>query len=78
MLSVRGEYDILLGELEKYNPELLDKARVVAVSKSDVLDGERMEEIEKVTNLVRDKEIKLKEMEYKRKIFSLRFLKKEA
>lgn len=44
----RGEYDILLGELEKYNPELLDKARVVAVSKSDVLDSERMEEIEKV------------------------------
>ena len=42
------EYGILLGELEKYNPELLDKARVLAISKSDILDSARMDEIEAV------------------------------
>lgn len=39
------EYKILLNELEKYNPELLDKARFLAVSKADLLDDELMEEI---------------------------------
>jgi GTPase len=39
------EYRILLSELEKYNPELLDKQRFVAVSKADMLDGELMKEI---------------------------------
>ena len=40
-------YNILLKELEKYNPELLDKKRVLAITKSDMLDEELMEEIEK-------------------------------
>ena len=39
------QYEILLGELEKYNPELLDKERILAISKSDMLDEELKEEI---------------------------------
>jgi len=39
------EYNILLNELEKYNPELLDKQRFLAISKSDMLDEELMGEI---------------------------------
>lgn len=39
------EYKILIGELEKYNPELLDKERILAISKSDMLDEELKEEI---------------------------------
>ncbi|GGH66146.1 GTPase ObgE [Phaeocystidibacter marisrubri] len=40
-------YEILLEELRKYNPELLDKSRVLAVSKADLLDEELEEEIQK-------------------------------
>jgi GTP-binding protein len=43
--DIRNEYGILLSELEKYNPELLDKRRVLAISKSDMLDEELKEEI---------------------------------
>jgi GTP-binding protein len=39
------EYKILLDELDKYNPELLDKQRFLAVSKADMLDEELMKEI---------------------------------
>ncbi len=39
------EYKILLNELEKYNPELLDKQRYLGISKSDMLDEELMSEI---------------------------------
>ncbi|MBT3385154.1 MAG: GTPase ObgE [Prolixibacteraceae bacterium] len=39
------EYKILLNELEKYNPELLDKQRFLGISKSDMLDEELMDEI---------------------------------
>lgn len=39
------EYEILLNELKKYNPELLDKERVLAISKSDMLDEELKTEI---------------------------------
>ena len=39
------EYEILIGELEKYNSELLDKERILAISKSDMLDEELKEEI---------------------------------
>ncbi len=38
--DIREEYRILLNELKKYNPELLDKRRVLAISKSDMLDDE--------------------------------------
>jgi GTP-binding protein len=43
--DIAKEYDILLGELQKYNPELLDKDRVLAISKSDMLDEELIAEI---------------------------------
>jgi GTPase len=36
--DIKKEYEILLGELQKFNPELLDKQRVLAISKSDMLD----------------------------------------
>jgi len=36
----RQEFDILLNELEQYNPELLDKQFLLAISKSDMLDDE--------------------------------------
>ena len=45
--DIAKEYKILLGELQKYNPELLDKDRILAVSKSDLLDEELKEEIAK-------------------------------
>lgn len=38
--DIQQEYDILLNELKKYNPELLDKKRLLAISKSDMLDDE--------------------------------------
>lgn len=38
--DIRKEYGILVEELRKYNPELLDKHRVIAISKSDLLDQE--------------------------------------
>jgi GTPase len=45
--DIHKEYKILLNELEQYNPELLDKERILAITKSDMLDDELMEEIEK-------------------------------
>ena len=45
--DIAKEYEILLGELQKYNPELLDKDRILAISKSDMLDDELKEEIAK-------------------------------
>ncbi|MGJ8666837.1 MAG: GTPase ObgE [Patiriisocius sp.] len=38
--DIRKQYDILLDELKRYNPELLDKDKLVAISKSDMLDEE--------------------------------------
>lgn len=43
--DLRKEYNILLGELEKYNPELLDKSRLLAISKADMLDEGLMDEM---------------------------------
>ena len=45
--DIQKEYEILLNELKKHNPELLDKDRLLAISKSDMLDDELKEEIEK-------------------------------
>jgi GTP-binding protein len=45
--NIRSEYEILLNELREYNPELLDKKRLLAISKSDMLDEELMNEIRK-------------------------------
>lgn len=41
--NIRKEYEILSNELVKYNPELLDKGRVLAITKSDMLDDELRE-----------------------------------
>jgi GTP-binding protein len=38
--NIKKQYDILLDELRRYNPEMLDKDRLIAVSKSDMLDEE--------------------------------------
>ncbi|MFY0593425.1 GTPase ObgE [Roseivirga sp.] len=43
--DIKKEYEILLAELKKFNPELLDKNRILAISKSDMLDEELIEEI---------------------------------
>ena len=44
--DIKAQYDILVGELEHFNPQLADKPRVLAISKSDMLDEELMAEIE--------------------------------
>lgn len=45
--DIKQEYEVLLNELKKYNPELLDKRRILAISKSDMLDEELMDAIKK-------------------------------
>lgn len=45
--DLRMDYQILLNELRQYNPEMLDKKRILAVSKSDLLDQELMDEMKK-------------------------------
>ncbi len=45
--DIKSEFDILLNELKKYNPELLDKKRLLAISKSDLLDEELKAAIKK-------------------------------
>lgn len=45
--DIEAEYRVLLGELEKFNPQLMDKHRILAISKSDMLDDELIEEIRK-------------------------------
>jgi GTPase len=44
--DIHKEYKILLKELEHYNPELLDKKRILAISKSDMVDEELKKEIQ--------------------------------
>ena len=43
--DIKNQYDILLDELRRYNPELLDKERIIAISKSDMLDHELNSEL---------------------------------
>lgn len=45
--NIKDEYDILLNELKQYNPELLDKKRLLAISKSDMLDDELKTAVQK-------------------------------
>lgn len=45
--TIAAEYKILLHELTAYNPELLDKPRLLAITKSDLLDEELQNEMEK-------------------------------
>jgi GTP-binding protein len=44
--DITKEYEILLNELRTFNPEMLDKQRVLAITKSDMLDQELIDEIE--------------------------------
>lgn len=44
--DIKKEYEILVDELRRYNPELLDKDRLVAISKCDLLDDELSEELD--------------------------------
>jgi GTP-binding protein len=43
--DIKKEYEVLLNELQQYSPELLDKERLLAVSKCDLLDAELKEEL---------------------------------
>ena len=45
--DIAADYKTLLRELKLYNPELLDKERILAISKSDMLDEELMKEIKR-------------------------------
>ena len=45
--DIKRDYEILLKELTEFNPELADKSRVLAISKSDMLDDELREELAK-------------------------------
>lgn len=45
--NINDEYNVLLNELKQYNPEMLDKKRLLAVSKSDMLDEELKTELKK-------------------------------
>ncbi len=49
------QYEILLDELRRYNPEMLDKERLIAISKSDMLDYELKAELK----VILDKELKV-------------------
>lgn len=49
------QYEVLLNELKKYNPELLDKQRLIAISKSDLLDVKQTSKIKKnISNKIKD------------------------
>lgn len=45
--DVKKEYQILLGELKKYNPELLDKKRILAVTKCDMMDEVMLKQLKR-------------------------------
>lgn len=45
--DIAAEYAVLLEELRRFNPQLMDKQRILAISKSDMLDDELREEIER-------------------------------
>lgn len=45
--DIKKEYEILLNELKQFNPELVDKQRILAITKSDMLDSELQEAMEK-------------------------------
>lgn len=49
--DIEKEYQILLQELKKYNPELLDKERFLAITKMDMLDAEMIQDLDSQLNL---------------------------
>jgi GTP-binding protein len=48
--DILDEYKILLNELKQFNPELLEKKRLLAITKSDLMDDELEEEMKKDLN----------------------------
>ena len=54
--DIKKQYNILLDELRRYNPEMLDKERMIAISKSDLLDAE----LEAELKIELDKELPVK------------------
>ncbi|PIE48473.1 MAG: GTPase ObgE [Flavobacteriales bacterium] len=49
--DINAEYEILLRELKAFNPEMLDKERLVAITKIDMLDDELIEELKAEINI---------------------------
>ena len=49
--DIRKQYDILLDELRRYNPEMLDKERIIAISKCDMLDDELKAELKELLDV---------------------------
>ena len=47
--DIKKEYEVLLNELKNFNPEMLDKHRVLAVTKCDLLDAELIEMLKETT-----------------------------
>lgn len=45
--SIRKDYDVLLNELNKFNPELMDKQKLLAVTKCDLVDDETLKKLKK-------------------------------
>jgi GTP-binding protein len=45
--DIKKEYNVLLNELKQYNPELLHKERLLAITKSDMLDDELIGQMKK-------------------------------
>lgn len=43
--DITNQYNVLLDELRRYNPEMLDKDRLIAITKSDMLDDELQAEL---------------------------------
>lgn len=53
--KIEKEYNILLSELEKYNPQLLTKARILAISKCDTLDEKDLAKLRKKADKLAEK-----------------------
>jgi GTP-binding protein len=49
--NIKKEYQILLNELKQYNPELLDKKRIIAISKCDLIPADELEKLKKKLKL---------------------------
>jgi GTP-binding protein len=45
--DIKHDYEVLLNELKEYSPELLDKQRLLAITKCDMLDAEMMAQMKK-------------------------------
>ena len=72
--DIKKEYDILVNELQRYNPDLLDKPKLLAISKSDMLDDELKAEIVEdlpdvpylfISSVARQNLVELKDMIWK-------------